>query len=419
MRRQTSISGPIALVLALLVLPPGAVAQDIPEGSPEAVAEFAEGMRFYAAQQYRDALPHLYAAFERDKIFVVSLFFAALCEGNLGTSVPVDSLYQIVLAERHRLSPYYVYRAEAQLAMAHGDAERGEEFARKAANLAPGSKAWYNLAYVLVRRNQPGEARAALMRLDPDQEPMKGWSGYLAVLARSNDALGRYEEVLRNAAAMRAAFPNRRAPFWWEINAYGALGDVAGLDGVFQAASETPATGAANTVGAYMVLAAAELRAHGHPRKGSAMYERAAQWYVDQGDAGRGGAHDSWHALALFGAGRYQEALDICDMRLAENPRLVWYNGMAGMAAARMGDQDRVEQQHQFFLGEASNHYPYWLPLHTAYFHASQGRAENTVASLTAAMNEGYAFQAWWHRDPAFDLVRDHPVFQEFIRPKG
>lgn len=364
-------------------------------------------------------MPHLYQAYEVDNSFVVSLFFAALCEGNLGTSVPRDSLYQIFLAQRERLSPYYVYRAEAQLAMANGDADRVEEFARKAANLAPGSKAWYNLAYILVRRNQPGEARAALMRLDPDKAPMKGWPGYLAVLARSNDALGRYEEVLRNAADMRAAFPDGRAPLWWEINAYGAMGDVSALNGVFQAAAETPATGPANTVGAYMVLAAAELRAHGHPREGEAMYQRAASWYEDGGEPVRGGAHDSWHAMALFGAGRYEEALEICDMRLAENPRLIWYNGMAGSAAARMGDMDRLDRQHQFFLGEASNHYPYWLPLHTAYFHAAQGRAMETVASLTAAMNEGYAFQAWWHRDPAFELVRDHPAFQEFIRPKG
>lgn len=419
MRRQTSLFRPIALILALLAFPAWARAQDIPEGSPEAVAEFAEGIQLYTAQQYREALPHLYKAYEIDDTFVVSLFFAALCEGNLGTNVPRDSLYQIVLAEGHRLSPYYVYRAEAQLAMANGDADRVEDFARKAAYLAPGTKAWYNLAYILVRKNQPGEARAALMRLDPDREPMKGWSGYLAVLARSNDALGRYQEVLRNAADMRTAFPDSRAPFWWEINAYGALGDMDGVNGVLQAASESPATGAGNTVGAYMVLAAAELRGHGHLQEGDAMYQRAASWYEEGGEEVEGGAHDSWHALALFGAGQYQEALDICEMRLAENPGLIWYNGMAGLAAVRMGNQEMGNQRGQFFMDEAPKHPPYWLPLNLAYFQASQGRAEEAVASLNSAMNHGYAFQAWWHRDPAFDLVRNHPAFQEFIRPKG
>ena len=75
--------------------------------------------------------------------------------------------------------------------MAQGDRVRAEEHARRAAQLAPGSKAWYNLGHVLNRQNRPGEARAALMRLDPEKEPMKNWSGYWAELARANDALGR------------------------------------------------------------------------------------------------------------------------------------------------------------------------------------------------------------------------------------
>lgn len=410
----------LLLLIGALSLPAGRViAQDVPEGSPEAVAEFAEGMRLYTAGEYQDALTHLYNAYEMDNNFVIPIFFAALCEGNLASGVPVDSLYQIVLAARDRISPYYIYRAEAQLAMNHGDRDGALSFARKAAYLAPGSKAWYNLAYLLYRMNRPGEARAALLRLDPDKEPMKGWTGYWGELARTNEALGRHQELLQNVADMWEAYPDLRGTFWWEVCAYAGLGDMEGLNRTLEAAGQTPATGAGNTVGAYMVLAAAELKAHGHPSEGSAMYERAAQWYEDGGDAVRGGSHDSWHALALFGAGRYEEALEICDRRLAENPQVIWYNGMAGLASARMGDQARLDRHLQFFLEEAPNHLPYWLPLQMAYFHGVQGRAEEAVAALESAMNHGYAFQAWWHRDPAFDLIRDDPVFQEFIRPKG
>jgi predicted Zn-dependent protease len=408
------------LLLCLFALPQSPVqSQDIPEGSAEAISEFSQGMTFYAAQNYRDALPHLYKAHELDSSFVVSLFFAALCEGNLASGVPVDSLYRIVLAEKDRLSPYYVYRAEAQLAATQGDRERSYEFARKAANLAPGSKAWYNLAYGAVRMNRPAEARAALLRLDPTVEPMKGWAGYWGVLARANDALGRYEEVLQNAADFREAFPDRRGPFWWEINAYGGMGDVEGLNRVLEAAAQTPATGAANTVGAYMVLAAAELDGHGSTGPSDAMYRRAVEWYEEGGEAVQGGSHDSWHTLAFAGAGEYDDAKAMCEMRLAQNAESVFYNSMAGTLAARTGDDEGLMAAKEFFTTRAPDHYPGWLPRQMAYFLANEGRAEEAVASLNASMNEGYAFLSWWHRDPAFDLIRDHPAFQELIRTKG
>lgn len=409
------------LSLLFLVAVPSTIvqAQDIPEGSAEAVSEFAQGMKFYTAQQYTEALPHLYKAHELDSSFVVSLFFAALCEGNLGSGVPGDSLYRIVLSEKDRLSPYYVYRAESQLAQYQGDRTRAYEFARKAADLAPGSKAWYNVAYMAVRLNRPGEARAALMRLDPDREPMRGWIGYWGVLARANEALGRYEEVLQNAASIRETYPDRRAPFWWEINAYGAMGDLEGLNGVLEAAGASPATGAANTVGAYTILAAAELRAHGHPRAGSDMYERAVKWYEDGGEAVQGGAHDNWHVLGLLGAGEFEKALEICDGRLAQSPGSLWYNGMSGILAARAGDEARLATAKDFFLSKAPEYYPGWLPFQMAYVLAAEGRAEEAVASLKSAMRQGTAFGAWWHRDPAFDLIRDHPAFQELMRPKG
>ena len=149
------------------------------------------------------------------------------------------------------------------------------------------------------------------------------------------------------------------------------------------------------------------------------MYQRAVAWYEDGGEAVRGGAHDSWHTLALLGAGRLEEAMEICERRLAQNPESLWYHGMTGFLAARMGDRERLTREKAYMESLAPDHYPGWLPFQMAYFQASEGRAEAAVASLRSAMNQGYAFNVWWHRDPAFDLVRDHPSFQELIRPKG
>jgi len=409
-----------SLLLLILVIPPKpATPQDVPEGSAEAVSEFAQGMSLYSAQRYRDALPHLYRAHELDNTFVLSLFYAALCEGNLGTSVRRDSLYFQVLAERDRLSPYYVYRAESQLAQYQGDRDRALEYAWKAANLAPGSKAWYNVAYMAVRANKPAEARAALLKLDPDQEPMKGWPGYYSVLARANDALGRYDEVLQNAAAFHEAFPDSRVPFWWEINAYGGKGDVAGLEQVLVAASASPTTSVDYSVGALTTLAGAELKGHGHPQAGLAMYHRAANWYENQGEAVSGRLHRQWYALALFGAERFGDAEAEADRMLAANADDVWAHGMAGLTAERQGDHARAAEETAYMVSLAPERVPPWLPNQMGYMLAVQGRAEEAVASLSSAMNQGYFFSPWWHRDPAFDLIRDHPAFQELIRPKG
>jgi len=419
MRRNSRLLSVTLLFFTLALLPHSMTAQDIPEGSAEAVSEFAQGMSLYTAQNYRDALPHLYRAHELDNSFVVSLFFAALCEGNLGSGVPVDSLYRVVLAERDRLSPYYVHRAESQLAQSLGDRPLAYDHALEAARLAPGTKAWYNVAYMAVRLNKPAEARTALLKLDPDKEPMKGWPGYWSVLARSNDALGRYDEVLRNAASLREAFPRSRVPFWAEVNAYGAMGDMEGLDSVFEAAGSEPTTSVDYSVGALMTLAAAELRAHGHPSESEEMYHRAADWYENGGEAVAGRYHRRWYGLALMGANRFQDAVAEADRELAKFPNDQWLHGFSGMVAARMGDRDRFETEKAWVVAAAPNQVPPWLPNYMGYFLASEGRAEEAVAALGSAMRQGYPFSAWWHRDPAFDLIRDHPAFQELIRTKG
>ena len=41
------------------------------------------------------------------------------------------------------------------------------------------------------------------------------------------------------------------------------------------------------------------------------------------------------------------------------------------------------------------------------------------LASIQEAIDMGSTFSIWMHRDPGFDLVRDHPAYKEFLRPKG
>jgi len=407
-----------ALFLALS-LTPRLAAQDIPEGSARAVSEFAQGLELYNAQDYADALPHLYRAYELDNSFVVSLFHAALCESNLGSDVPGDSLLEIVLQNRDRLSPYYVHRAEGYLAKLSGDRELGIEHTRKAAHLAPGTKAWYNLAYDLLPMNRPREARDALMQLDPEKEPMTGWYGYYGVLANANHLVGSHEEELAATQKAREKHPERRAAFIRQAEALAALGQLEALDRLFEDAAAGTATGAANTVGAIMVVAAAELKVHGNENAGDQIYLRAIEWYQNAGETVAAPVHQTWNTLALFGAGRFGEVLENCERHLADQPDYLWYHGMTGLAAFRAGDQERAAEEVAYYEQLAPERPARFLPFNMAYFAAVQGNAEETVSLLEEAMALGSAFSMWTHRDPAFDLVRDHPAFQEFLRPKG
>lgn len=417
--RVTLFLGSLLVILAAWIPGASLAGQDVPEGSVEAVAEFSEGMKYYVGQQYREALTHFYRAQEVDPNFVVSLFFAALCEGNLGSTVNRDSLYELVLAQRHKLSPYYVHRAEAQLAAIRREPDRVVDHAQKAAELGPGTKAWYNLAYLHANKNRPKAALDALLQLDPDKEPMKGWYSYHSVLARVYHGLGDYDAEMAVAKDAMKRYPDRRSPMVIEVRVLASTGQVDALERVFQKAESMPMGGAATSTGAIMISAAAELTAHGDPDGGKAMYERAVEWYSQGGEAVSSPVHQTWNTLALIGANQWGRAMEVCDRHLEAQPDYQWYHGSAGLIAARTGDEDRVAKEWAWFEKVAPNRSRSFLTLWKGYFAAAEGDAETGVAYIQEAIDMGSNFTIWMHRDPGFDLIRDHPAYTEFLRPKG
>ncbi len=420
MRVRPTLSLAPLLVLIGASIPVDFVsAQDVPEGSVEAVAEFSEGMKFYVAQQYTEALPHFYKARELDPTFVVSLFFAALCEGNLGSDVPGDSLYEIVLEYRDRISPYYVQRAESQLAKRNGDRAGALEHSRNAAHLAPGSKAWYNLGYDLLYMNRPMEARDALLQLDPDKPPMKGWYGYFGVLASSHHLLGDFEEELAVTREARKRFPERRAALVIQARALAALGLTEELETVLADGVAMPGAVVGNSVGAIMTTAAAELKAHGFGPAGDAMFARAVAWYEAAGEAVATPAHLVWSVTALIGAERWQDAADACEKQLALEPNDFWCHSSRATMALKLGDRARFEAEKAYFEGEAPNQVPTFLPSYMAFLEVADGNVEKGVALLEEAMSLGTGFNLWWHTYPGMNDVLAHPAYQEFLRPKG
>jgi tetratricopeptide (TPR) repeat protein len=305
------------------------------------------------------------------------------------------------------------------LAKSLGDRAGALEHSRAAAHIAPGSKAWYNLGYDLLYMNRPMEARDALLQLDPDNPPMKGWYGYFGVLASSHHLLGDFEEELAVTREARKRFPERRAALVIQAQALAALGRTEGLEELFADAAAMPGATADNSVGAIMTMAAAELKAHGYDQAGDALYSRAVAWYEEAGEAVATRPHLTWAVTALIGAQSWQDAADSCEKQLAVDPDDIWCHSSIATMALKLGDRARFEAEKAYFQREAPNRPPTFLPNYMSFLEVADGNVEKGVALLEEAMSLGTGFSIWWHRYPGMEDQMAHPAYQEFLRPKG
>ncbi len=393
----------VALATASMAMVPApATAQDVPEFSAEALAAFAEGAKNYQAGRYVAAIPQYTKAFELDGSFFVALFQAALCHSNLGNIATRDSLLAIVDASRDRLSEYYRHRLDTQLASAAGNPDGALEAARKAAAVGPGTKGVYQVAYWALRRNRPQEAKDALVSLDPEREPMKGWTAYWSHLAWAHHLLGEHEAELTVAQRYRELYADRFAPLTAEAQVLAATGQMDGLEAVIAEAKS-------------MTTAAAELAAHGHPDAAKDLYNRAADWYQQQpADQIRSVAHRNWHTFTLIAAGRWNAAEPVCQSLLDDVPANGWFHAMDGYAAARKGDRARAMSQLEWLEGQDET------AGFQAVVHAALGDKARALELLAESFESGASFTMWSHRDLLlFPLLGDDPAFAEITRPKG
>jgi tetratricopeptide (TPR) repeat protein len=411
-------TSPLALFAGLLflALAPPLTAQDVPEGSPDAIAAFAEGMRHYVAGEHSEAATLFREAHELDKTFAVALFMASLSEGNAGNADEARALREEAWKHKDRLSPYYRYRLEAQLAANRDDQIRAS---RAAAEIGPGTKAWYNLALYSNYAGLTEEAFKALETLDPEVEPMRDWYSYWSVRAGLLHRLDRFDEALEAARKGSERFPESQELLLRQAELLGALGQAEALDELFVACSLLEPIGVGYTVGAFMGTAGAEATAHGHTELGLELARQSVDWYEDQGLDEGSVAHRNWYGFALYASGHFDRSLEVFDGLVSEFPTSAWYRTAAAMAAHEMGDRDRFEAElHWVAMGHPDLNRFQQAQLR-GFFAGMEGNAEEAVRYLQSAVDMGMAYQSWWHRHPAFAAIADDPVFKEFLPPNG
>ena len=384
----------------------------------EAYNSFNRGMELYVRQEYRQALPHLYRAFELDSTFPVPLLFAAMNEYNLLQVARADSVLQVLARFRDQLTPYHRYWLEYLQAVVAGENERALSAISRAAEAAPGSKAVYNFAFAAVRTNRPRQALEALANLDPERGPMRGWYPYWLILTWAQHLLGGHADELEAAERARKLHPGSLQAVRLEADALAALGRVNAVNHALTQAAALPAEGIW-TWGLVAATAAADLRAHRQPEAARELFQRAIDWFEARPPAeAETEEFRTWYGATLYNAGRWDEAERVYTALAAEFPDVVRYRGLLGVLAARRGDRDKATEVSEWLR---SLNRPYLSGENTMYrarITAVLGDRQQAVELLGDALSQGQEYSRELHTYIDFEVLGAYQPFQELMRPR-
>lgn len=373
------------------------------EGHPpsfEAYRAFDDGMRRFLDQDYAGAEPFFREAYAHDSSFHVALIYAATAAWNVGAVATADSLVNRLLAGDVPLNGYHRAWTESMAALIGGDRAAAREAARRAALAAPASRAAYMFASLALDTDRPREAIEMLDQLDPDRGDMRGWSSYWTERAHALHLLGRYEEEVLAARALRARFPQRQVSWVLEARALGALGRTAAIDSLVAAARDSMEADTYWSPGAVLVLAGEALLAHHGPGEAERFLEEAIIWLerrlqVVPDDR----AHRYWLGSAAVGLGRWEDAARIFAGLARDYPARLRYRGLAAVSAAhaRTGDPRTL-------LGRPRPHERGEHAAWRGWVAAVQGDQDAAAAAFAEAARLGHEGLPWMHEIAGRDL---------------
>jgi tetratricopeptide (TPR) repeat protein/TolB-like protein len=265
--------------------------------------------------------------------------------------------------------------------------------------------------------NRPQEAHDALVAGSPDRGISIVSPMYWAWRAHSEHMLGHYAEELEAAQQEARRFPTSETSAMGFARSYAAMGRSAALDSLLGRAglgARSPSQG----VRWLALLAARELRAHGHRAASQALFTRVAQ-LPRPAESNRDELLT--HALALYEAGQLAAARSAYQALGASGADLEVV-GRLGAIAARMSDtaavlrtDDRLALWHAPFSYGAPT---YWR----AHIMALSGRRPEALAMLRSAIAAGYRPYdlgvITLHDEGDFAALWDDPGFRELVRPR-
>jgi tetratricopeptide (TPR) repeat protein len=376
-------------------------------------------------QSLLDAVEHYRRAAELDTTWADPLIMLALRLMALGQPQEADSVLSLLEARGDQLTPYERASVQTRRARLVGDRDLWYRSVRRAAELGPGKGEVFNSALVAFKlKNRPAEAIQILASVDPDHRMARESQGYWNVLIAAHRALGEHREAL--VAAKRALTLIPAGEDWFLYLQARELAATGGVEELFEVLDEleTVAAAAAEpSVWVYRarVEAVETLRAHGHHAAAEDVLDRTIDWLESRSSLEAAHGWDRlYYGRALVNAGRYEDAIVLFDGLIEEFPNAWLPRGLRGYVAAVRGDTAQALLDEQWFdqydwpAGRMHAHPDYWCLAILGALGDNEG-----VAELLADAPNWWDFEEMSPDAVELDAVRDHPAFQELIRPKG
>ncbi|MGH7530877.1 MAG: hypothetical protein ACREMN_10890, partial [Gemmatimonadales bacterium] len=404
----------------------------------EAYQHFIAGLDRFVQLDPPGAIEHFERAAAADTAFWLPLIFAANAHMNIGAFAAAESLAHVVAAHSAQLAPLDRAYLAWVLAICRGDREAAYQASRAMADLAPASETVYLLAGDALSLNRPRAAVEALRGLGPDRGFTRGWWVYWDDLTTALHMLGEHRDELKEAAEGRRRFPESLHMLTAQARALAALGRTAEVRRLLAAGGSFETELGWSPADA-MLLAAAELRAHGQPPAADSVLATTRRWLTERAAADSLSPVYRYRvAVNAFAMGRLDEARREFE-RLSGRGTLgpgthrahrthpifelpaeqLEYLGHLGAIAAR--EQNRADAL-QVAATLAELRHPFLFGRHTlwrARIHAWLGERDVAVALVREGMRQGYPNMPTLHADPAFAALRDYPPFQALLTPKG
>lgn len=375
---------------------------------------FASGMDHYVSNRNAAAAADFRAAWRTDTSFTLALLYASLALTNRGDYATADSLLRRMQRDRDRLSEYHRAWLDSRLAMVAGDNAASLRAIRRAAELAPVSKAMYNLAVAAFQTGAVDEASGSLTTLSVDQGPVRGFFAYWDLLGAIEHARGEYRAELRSSAEARRRHPERLAVEFLRVRALAATGDVRALTDAIESARRLAPDPIGWTLSDVVLEGVIEeLIAHGHGAQAEPFFSIATSGYRAEGDTSsraRVGllrlayAKRDWSEAErmLSGSGSAAAGVDAI--------------GLRGLVAAHRGDSAAALAA-STRLAKTAVPYGFGIvPLYRARIAAVLGDVGGAVALLDRAFAEGKEFDLWLHRDPDLKALHGSVAYETMMR---
>jgi len=376
----------------------------------DAYQAFSEGMQSYVRGEYDSAIPAFERAYARDSTFVLALLYASFSYMNRRDYSLADSVLRIVARDRERLSDYNRSWLDYQTADLSGDVPGALAAIRRAAEIAPTSKAPYNFASAAFEARMPFAAESTLRRLSPDVGAMRGWLPYWEILTNSLHAQGKYRQEMNSAREARRRFPDRPDPIRFEARALAARKDTRSLERLWLdvGQTETIATGTL----AYEI--GEELSTHADSSTAAPWYERAYRAFT-RAPPGRTALEARWgQARSAAHLARLSEAVELCQALAAQDKNgRDQYLGLLGVLSVRMGDRRRASELLEQLAGD-DRPFTFGEPqLQAGRIAAELGDPERAQVLLASALRKGYPYDMELHRDPSLARLRSFPIMRQ------